>query len=138
MGPGIRRGELTAWSDHTDLLPTIAQVMRLSADPQWDGRVLYEALSAPPVHDRELAELYKQLNAPNGPFGREALRISTQAALHASSAPGKQAEGFLAQAVTERDGLVAAIAARLRTGASDAGLRQQGTELLERVRGFGR
>jgi hypothetical protein len=138
VGPGIRRGELTAWSDHTDLLPTIAHVMRLSTDPQWDGRVLYEALAAPPPFDRELAGLYKQLNAPNGAFGREALRISTQAALRATRPQGRQAQDFLAESVAERDRLVAAIAPRLRAAVSDPGLLRQANDLLERMRGFGR
>ncbi len=138
VGPGIQPGPLVGWSDHTDLLPTIAYLLGLQANPQWDGRVLYEALVKPPPYDRELADLYKQLNAPNGAFGREALRISTAAALSATTLRGKEGSDFLAQAVAERDHLATAIAASLRAGGSEPGLRQQASELLARVRNFGR
>lgn len=79
------------FSDHTDIRPTILQVLGLHDDYASDGRVLIEALanSALPsllqsghfgrfIYIR-LAQLYKQLNAPLGAFDLASLQVSTLA-----------------------------------------------------------
>ena len=84
VGPGVRRlGRHDAvFSDHTDVRPTMMALLGLKDDYVHDGRVLAEWLetSALPQGIRrrpedfvELAEVYKQLNAPLGRLGRTSL-----------------------------------------------------------------
>ena len=70
------------FSDHTDVRPTMMALLGLKDDYVHDGRVLAEWLetSALPQGIRrrpedfvELAEVYKQLNAPLGRLGRTSL-----------------------------------------------------------------
>jgi hypothetical protein len=91
VGPGVQAmgsfGDV--FSDHTDIRPTILSLARLTDDYAHDGRVLFEALNdgvlPKSVRDHldlvsELAEAYKQINAPLGKLGRKTLTgISTQA-----------------------------------------------------------
>ncbi len=84
VGPGVRNlGRHDAvFSDHTDVRPTLIALLGLKDDYVHDGRVLAEWLesSALPqgIKQRqedfiELAEDYKQLNAPLGKLGRKSL-----------------------------------------------------------------
>jgi hypothetical protein len=89
------------FADHTDIRPTMLQLLGLHDDYTSDGRVLIEDLadSALPPALRSgapsralyilLAQLYKQLNAPLGAFDQATLQVST-AALE-SNTPG---DGF--------------------------------------------
>jgi hypothetical protein len=77
------------FTDHTDIRPTILSLTQLKDDYAHDGRVLFEILhdEALPVPLRghshtlsDLAEAYKQINAPTGQLGIGTLTgISTQA-----------------------------------------------------------
>src|SRR5262249_59752446 len=76
------------WADHTDTRPTMLALLGLEDMYDHDGRVLVEQLEhwAVPkslaTHGgtvRKLGETYKQLNAPFGQFGMDALAISTRA-----------------------------------------------------------
>jgi hypothetical protein len=91
VGPGVQAmgpfGDV--FTDHTDIRPTMLSLAGLTDDYGHDGRVLFEALNdgALPklVRDHrdelsELAEAYKQINAPRGKLGRKTLTgLSTQA-----------------------------------------------------------
>jgi hypothetical protein len=84
VGPGVRNlGRHDAiFSDHTDVRPTLLALLGLKDDYVHDGRVLAEWIetNALPqgVKERredfvELAEAYKQLNAPLGRLGKKSL-----------------------------------------------------------------
>jgi hypothetical protein len=91
VGPGVHRlgrfGEI--FTDHTDTRPTILSLVKLKDDYAHDGRVLFEALGdhfvpsslrAPRDTLSDLAEAYKQINAPLGTLGLSTLTgISTRA-----------------------------------------------------------
>ena len=77
------------FTDHTDIRPTILSLTKLKDDYAHDGRVIFEI-----IHDRalpvalrgytdtlsDLAEAYKQINAPTGKLGIATLvGISTRA-----------------------------------------------------------
>ena len=90
VGPGIKQVGIdsTTWSDHTDIRPTMLALLGLHDDYTDAGRVLFEDLknSALPqsiVEARriiiELAQIYKQINAPVGQLGLSSLRVSTRA-----------------------------------------------------------
>src|SRR3989442_11398390 len=76
------------WSDHADIRPTILLLLGLKDDYIHAGRALVEELKgwAVPSSVRkqgdtflELAQVYKQINAPLGELGLNSLRISTHA-----------------------------------------------------------
>lgn len=90
VGPGVKHlgvdGQV--WSDHTDIRPTMMELLGLRDDYQHEGRVLFEVIkpSALPdaVRDRletleDLAQIYKQINAPVGQLSLNTLQISTTA-----------------------------------------------------------
>jgi hypothetical protein len=90
VGPGIKAQGVNSsvWSDHTDIRPTMMELLGLKDDYSHDGRVLFEVIkdSALPKVIRQnrafftlLAQVYKQINAPVGAFGLTTLQISTTA-----------------------------------------------------------
>jgi hypothetical protein len=130
VGPGVRKEGVnnTLWSDHTDIQPTMWELLGLHADYVPDGRVLTEviepsALPRAAAADTELitdlGQLYKQLDAPVGEFGLDTLTASTTAL--ASTSPGdatyNRLEGALAGLGSARDGVAGAIH-RLLLGAT--------------------
>jgi len=120
LARGVRFG---TFSDHTDIRPTMLQVLGLKDDYASDGRVLVEdmANSALPPALRSgrpgraayinTARLYKQLNAPLGAFGLATLQLSTTAM--ESNSPGDSAytnrEQQLVALGNFRDAIVAAL-----------------------------
>jgi hypothetical protein len=89
VGPGItnRGQDDTTWSDHTDARPTMLWLLGLQDSYLHDGRVLVEAidnllltgaLSTNTVF-KNLATIYKQINAPFGQLGNDTLLIATTA-----------------------------------------------------------
>jgi hypothetical protein len=111
------------FSDHTDIRPTMLQLLGLHDDYASDGRVLIEDMadSALPSALRsgnpgraayiQLAQLYKQLNAPVGEFGLATLQLSTKAL--ETSSPGDSAYNGLEQKLVElgnsRDSIASAL-----------------------------
>ena len=98
-GPGVRHlgVDNTAWSDHTDIQPTMMSLLGLRDDYAPDGRVLAEVLTAPALAPAmrqdtpgllRLGQVYSQIEAAVGAFGLDTLRASTRAL--ASSSPGDQ------------------------------------------------
>jgi hypothetical protein len=75
------------WSDHTDVRPTILNLVGLKDDYVHDGRVVSEIVigKALPAAVKKspgfvaLARTYKQLNAPFGEFAMATLKASTKA-----------------------------------------------------------
>ncbi|MCW2936811.1 MAG: hypothetical protein JWM19_7773, partial [Actinomycetia bacterium] len=126
VGPGVRHQGVdnAVWSDHTDIVPTMWELLGLHGDYAPDGRVLAEAIkpSALPKALRQneslvvkLGELYKQLNAPVGGFGLDTLNISTAAL--ASSSGNDRVYNHLEAALTglgvARDDVASAIQSQL-------------------------
>jgi hypothetical protein len=84
VGPGVKNlGRTdTVFSDHADVRPTMLTLLGLKDDYVHDGRVLAEWLDNNVLpqgihHGRgayiELADVYKQLNAPLGLLGRKSM-----------------------------------------------------------------
>jgi hypothetical protein len=135
VGPGVRnRGEVSEpWTDHTDVRPTMLQLLGLSDSYESDGRAITEALETR-AHQHSLTArrrtlerlgaAYKQMNAPFGQFGMAALRASTRA-LTGDDVTYAALEEQLASLTAERD----AVAAEIRSALNGAAA---GTPLDER------
>lgn len=126
VGPGIQNLGVTGsvWSDHTDIRPTMLSLVGLKDDYSHDGRVLVEVMNgyAVPssvkksVNFRQLAAVYKQLNASVGQFGLDTLAVSTKALNSGSTADDSaytNLEGQLESLGSQRDALAAQIKAVL-------------------------
>ncbi len=122
-GPGVRRlGETAVWTDHTDLRPTILQLVGLADTYESDGRVVMEvlsayapALAAGRATTEQLGAVYKQLNAPFGAFGMNTLIASTRG-ITGSDAAYTATEAQIASLTAQRD----ALAAQIRTALNQA------------------
>src|SRR5262249_50366439 len=101
VGPGVNHSGVNndLWSDHTDIRPTILSLLGLRDDYTHDGRVLLETLQGnvlpQSLHAHSetlirLAEVYKQINAPFGALGRDALVVSTVAIKGGTAADDSQ------------------------------------------------
>src|SRR3989454_1300971 len=107
----------TTWSDHTDVRPTILELVGLNDDYVHDGRVISEILQgyARPLALKKstsfvaLAQMYKQLNAPFGAFAMTTLRASTKALASndADDATYNSIEGQIQALTTQRNTLAA-------------------------------
>jgi hypothetical protein len=109
VGPGIRRGRLTAYTEQVDLIPTIRALLDIPLGSDTDGVAITTAwkhrLAA-------LREGYKQLNAPLGEFGMAVLRIST-AGVKGGSDARAAADERIAELAGTRNDLVAEMRAVL-------------------------
>ena len=131
VGPGVRQGgrDKTTWADHTDGRATILSLLGLEDSYVLDGRVLVEALKSWAVPrslraHREtwlhLARTYKQLNAPFGKFGKEILKISTDALKSGSAGNDSRytrLENRIAKWTAERDRIAVKMRALLNDSA---------------------
>jgi hypothetical protein len=90
VGPGVKQlgRNDEVFSDHTDLRPTMMSVLGLQDDFLHDGRVLIEDLEPDVLPHSlkahrdgflDLAQAYKQLNAPVGSVGLDSLVFATRA-----------------------------------------------------------
>jgi hypothetical protein len=126
VGPGVAHQGVNdrLWSDHTDIQPTMTELLGLHDDYTPDGRVLSEVISpdalpaAMRAHARLLATLgdaYSRINAAVGAFGLDTLKASTRAL--ASSSPGdvtyNKIENALHKLGGERDAIVSRMKAEL-------------------------
>jgi hypothetical protein len=124
VGPGVARLGATdsVWSDHTDIQPTLMALLGLTDDYVPEGRVLSEIMlpsdqppATRPGDYRELAQVYKQINAPVGLFGTFTLQASTRALR--SDSPGdrtyRSIESTLSDLGQRRDALAARMIALL-------------------------
>jgi hypothetical protein len=118
VGPGVNQTGVdnTTWSDHTDIRPTILELIGLKDDYTHEGRVLFEdladsALPSSVVNARQiitqLAQVFKEIDAPVGQLGLQSLQISTKAI--ESNDPGDTTytnlENQLTSITTQRDSL---------------------------------
>jgi hypothetical protein len=115
VGPGIESIGIdsTTWSDHTDLRPTILNLVGLKDDYIHDGRLISEILqgySRPSTVKKSgsfiaLAQTYKQLNAPFGQFAMDTLKSSTfaLASNDADDATYNSVEGQIQSLTSQRD-----------------------------------
>jgi hypothetical protein len=130
VGPGVRNLGQTSriWADHTDVRPTMLALLGLKDSYTQDGRVMTQALrgDALPAGLRRhqgsltvLGAVYKQITAPFGEFGHDALVASTRA-LASGSATDDSAytatEARIGALTQRRD----ALAAQIRTLLHDA------------------
>lgn len=107
----------TTWSDHTDVRPTMLNLVGLKDDYVHDGRVISEILQgyARPTALKQstsfiaLAQIYKQLNAPFGEFSMATLKASTKALASndAGDATYNSIEGQIQSLTSQRDALAA-------------------------------
>jgi len=107
----------TTWSDHTDVRPTILNLVGLKDDYVHDGRVISEILQGyarPKALKKStsfvaLAQVYKQLNAPFGAFAMSTLKASTKAlgSNDAGDATYTSIEGQIQSLTSQRDALAA-------------------------------
>jgi hypothetical protein len=129
VGPGVRNnGDDTTWADHTDVRPTMLDLVGLGDDYVHDGRVLIDQLEAWAVPQslrahretlRRLGDVYKQLNAPFGQFAGSVLVASTRAIKSGTSANDStytSTEGQIASLTSQRD----ALATQIRNALDDA------------------
>jgi len=90
VGPGVavKGVDDEVWSDHTDVRPTMLVLLGLTDDYSHQGRALVEDLHEWALPDgldnhaygfTQLAQAYKEINAPVGKLGLASLRISTKA-----------------------------------------------------------
>ncbi|WP_426442397.1 hypothetical protein [Bradyrhizobium genosp. P] len=115
VGPGVqhlgRNDEV--FSDHTDIRPTLLLLVRLKDDYTHDGRVLVEFLddhalphSLQSENFVELAQLYKQLNAPLGSVGMNSLVLANRSILADDTVYGKYLK-IIGDIAEDRDELAA-------------------------------
>jgi hypothetical protein len=124
VGPGVKNEGVNSdmWSDHTDIRPTMLVLAGLTDDYQHEGRTLIEVLEpwalpssltgASGNNFVELAQAFKQINAPNATLGRTSLRISTKA-LAGSDSTYANLENKLAGITSTRDLLASQMLERL-------------------------
>ena len=139
VGPGVRHnGEDDTWADHTDVRPTMLDLVGLKDMYVHDGRVLIDQLHGWAVPQtlrahretlRRLGAVYKQLNAPFGTFAMDTLVASTRAIESGSPADDSTytgLEGQIEALTAQRDALGSQIRAALNAAASgDAALNEQ-------------
>ena len=127
VGPGVQsQGQSNdVWSDHTDTRPTALALVGLTDDYAHQGRALFEVMTGWAVPAAvagrldttlQLAQSYKQINAPVGPLGLATLSISTQALSSgdpSNDAAYAQMETLLAQFTVQRDALAIQMEAAL-------------------------
>jgi hypothetical protein len=158
VGPGVQNlgVDSSTWSDHTDVRPTALALVGLKDDYAHDGRALIEdfqgwAVPAAMRNGRglllQMAQVYKQIDAPVGQLGMASLAISTRAL--ESNAPNDASytalENQLTAINTQRDGLAAQMSAALEGATFDnqaidknqaKALIRQGQALLAQVEGL--
>ena len=126
VGPGVANPaeglRSDVWSDHTDIRPTILALTGLKDDYQHQGRVLFEIMNqsaVPPAllvnesQNLQLAQAYKQIEAPVGELGLNSLIISTCAESSADNGVFNDREGKLVSFTNRRNQIGDEIATRL-------------------------
>lgn len=147
VGPGVQHIGVNSsvWSDHTDIRPTMMELLGLKDDYSHDGRVLFEVLlkSALPLAVRQqlqalisLAQSYKQINAPVAAFAQTTMGISTIALESNALNDGTytQLENQLINMTITRNAITAQMIATLEAaefgGGSNASVNAQVSNLI--------
>jgi hypothetical protein len=126
VGPGVQQAGVDSetWSDHTDVRPTMLALVGLKDDYAHDGRVLFEELEGWAVPSAlrngrgitmQLAQVYKQINAPVGELGLASIQISTRAleGNDANDATYTRLENRLTSINSQRDAIASQMIALL-------------------------
>jgi hypothetical protein len=125
VGPGVQSGgvDSSTWTDHTNVRPTILDLVGLTDGYGHDGFVLTQALDKKALpnslfqHQKrteQLGQVYEQLNASFGQFSHDVLAASTKALAGGSSTDDSQytaIEAHLSDLTARRDALAAQIKA---------------------------
>jgi hypothetical protein len=132
VGPGVAHLGIgnSVWSDHTNIQPTMMALLRLRDDYTPDGRVLGEIFNPADLPSGmrahraallRLGQLYTQLEAPVGAFGKDTLRASTRALASSSAGDARytRIENELQRLGARRDAVAARIHALLLGAAFD-------------------
>ena len=118
----------TTWTDHTNVRPTMLDLLGLKDDYEHDGRVLVEALDKKALpnglfeHQKttlELGAIYEQLNAPFGKFSMDTLTASTRAIGSSDESVYNSIETSIQDLTGQRDVLASQIKAALDGAAFD-------------------
>jgi hypothetical protein len=126
VGPGVANNgvDSSTWSDHTDLRPTILDLVGLQDDYSHDGRLLtpdLDGFAIPAAVKKyggfaKVAVAYKQLNASFGSFAMDILKASTKALASGSSSDDSRytsIESQIQSLTSQRDALAAQMKAVL-------------------------
>src|SRR6266568_4520716 len=118
VGPGVANNGVdpSTWSDHTDLRPTMLDLVGLQDDYGHDGRLLtpdLDGFAIPAAVKKyggfaKVAVAYKQLNASFGIFAMDILKASTTALASGSSTDDSNytsVEGQIQSLTSQRDSL---------------------------------
>lgn len=128
VGPGVNQLGQTSefFSDHTDVRPTMMELLGLQDDYVHDGRVIVEAIdksvlpSSLKAHNSTLLDLgaaYKQIQAPFGQLGMDSLQVSTFALNSTDPTTYLTLEQEIQEWTTERDTIAAQMKAMLEGAA---------------------
>ncbi|HET7880666.1 MAG TPA: hypothetical protein VFL55_07245, partial [Acetobacteraceae bacterium] len=110
-GPGVRHLGVTreVFSDHTDIRPTLMDLVGLQDDYVHDGISLFDFARSGDGGRAELARVYKQLNAPLGAFGLGAVNLITRAIEQGDPVGYALTAQRLETLATQRDRIVAGL-----------------------------
>jgi hypothetical protein len=121
VGPDVKNlGQTGAlWTDHSDIRPTIMALTGLQEDYIHQGRPISQVMTETRQDLNQLADVYKQINAPVGQLSLDSVRFATKATL--SNSAGDQtyinADAQIAAWTTQRNDLAAKMIALLDTTA---------------------
>ena len=146
VGPDVKNLGATGdlWTDHSDIRPTIMALTGLHDDYIHQGRPISQVMTETRQDLNQLADVYKQINAPVGQLSLDSVRFATKATL--SNTAGDQtyinADAQIAAWTTQRNDLAAKMIVLLDTTApgytnhndrSVSDLISQGEQLLAEV-----
>jgi hypothetical protein len=128
VGPGIEKHGIDSrtWTDHTNVRPTMLELLGLKDDYTDDGHplvqaldkpVLPTALTAPDIGRLEQAD--DLVNAPFGDFAMATLAASTRALKSTDETEYNDIENRIASLTAQRDTLAATIRSALNAAAFD-------------------
>ena len=142
VGQGVEDSGIDrkTWSDHSDVRPTILNLVGLKDDYVHDGRVLAEWLedrAVPSSLHREayldLASVYKQLNAPLGSVGMNSLAWANQS-ITGTDATYNKFLGKIADIIADRNELADKIKQQLDRAAFGHDPVEDEDELVHRAK----
>jgi hypothetical protein len=124
VGPDVKNlgetGDL--WTDHSDIRPTLMALTGLQDDYIHQGRPISQVMTETRQDLNQLADVYKQINAPVGQLSLDSIAFATRATL--SNSAGDQtyidADAQIAAWATQRNALAAQMIALLDTTAPGA------------------
>ena len=124
VGPDVKNMGATGdlWTDHADIRPTVLALAGLHDDYIHEGRPISQVMTETRQDLNQLADVYKQINAPVGQLSLDSIAFATKATL--SNSTGDQtyidADAQIAAWASQRDALAAQMIALLDTTAPGA------------------